>query len=260
MKTNTSIKRARRHLTAPNLIASLALFIALGGVSWAAATAPKNSVATKSIKKNAVTNAKIKNNAVTGRKIKSNSVLSSDVKNDALTGDDVNEGTLGQVPSAAAAADMVNVVTTGVSTASNSDPNVARSQAAEVPLASHGAISIYGKCFTDSDTNEVYYETIARTTSNGAGMYGYSVSDNIYEDPALNTNTAEGDRQAQSDYAPNNTVDGDYSSGVSVLGPDGKGLMFDITTYGRAGNPTDPFALLPAGNSCAWHLSGAKVR
>ena len=83
----------RRHLTFANIVSMLALFIALGGISWAAATLPKNSVGSKQLKKNAVINSKIKKNAVTGAKVKANT----------LTGSDVNESTLAQVPSAATA-------------------------------------------------------------------------------------------------------------------------------------------------------------
>src|SRR5262249_52930438 len=54
----------------PALVISLiALFIALGGTSYAAIKLPKNSVGTKQLKKNAVTGVKIKNGAVTAGKI-----------------------------------------------------------------------------------------------------------------------------------------------------------------------------------------------
>lgn len=49
----------RSRLTYANVTATLALFLALGGVSWAAATLPKNSVGTKQLKANAVTSAKV---------------------------------------------------------------------------------------------------------------------------------------------------------------------------------------------------------
>lgn len=63
-----------------NVVATVALFIALGGASYAATQLPKNSVGTKQIKASAITTAKIKNGAVTGAK--------------------VNVSTLGTVPSA----------------------------------------------------------------------------------------------------------------------------------------------------------------
>ena len=62
-----------RRLRAPSpalVISLIALFIALGGTSYAAITSlPKNSVGTKQLKKNAVTGVKIKDGAVTAAKI-----------------------------------------------------------------------------------------------------------------------------------------------------------------------------------------------
>jgi len=73
-----------------NVVAYIALFFAIGGVSYAAVDLAKNSVSAREIKKNAVRAPEIKKNAV----------RSSEVKNDALNGSDVNEATLGEVPSA----------------------------------------------------------------------------------------------------------------------------------------------------------------
>ena len=63
------MKRLRPRLTYANVIATLALFLALGGGAYAATQLPKNSVGAKQLKKNAVTAAKIKDGAVTGSKI-----------------------------------------------------------------------------------------------------------------------------------------------------------------------------------------------
>jgi hypothetical protein len=49
----------RRHLTLANVLSATALFVALGGVSYAAVTLPTNSVGPKQIKKGAVTTSKI---------------------------------------------------------------------------------------------------------------------------------------------------------------------------------------------------------
>jgi hypothetical protein len=61
--------RIRSRLTFANLIASLALFIALGGGAYAAVSVPKNSVGTEQIQREAVRTGKIGNEAVTGEKI-----------------------------------------------------------------------------------------------------------------------------------------------------------------------------------------------
>ena len=50
--------RLRSYLTYSNVIAAVALFIALGGISYAATKLPKNSVGTKQIRNKAVTKAK----------------------------------------------------------------------------------------------------------------------------------------------------------------------------------------------------------
>jgi hypothetical protein len=80
----------RPKLTYANVMATVAVFIALGGASYAAFKLPKNSVGSKQLKKNAVTTAKIKKGAVTAAKVKSGT----------LTGSQIDASTLGTVPRA----------------------------------------------------------------------------------------------------------------------------------------------------------------
>jgi hypothetical protein len=51
--------RVRRHLSFANVTAALALFVALGGASYAAVSLPKNSVGAKQLKRSSVTSAKV---------------------------------------------------------------------------------------------------------------------------------------------------------------------------------------------------------
>jgi hypothetical protein len=67
------------------VVSTIALFVALGGSAFAAAT-----IGTSDIKDGAVTNKKLHDDAVRGAK----------VENDSLTGRDLDEKTLNQVPSA----------------------------------------------------------------------------------------------------------------------------------------------------------------
>ena len=69
--------RIRQRLTYANIVASLALFIAMGGGAYAA-TLPGNSVGTPQLKNNAVTSSKIKAGAVTSSKVKDHSLLGRD--------------------------------------------------------------------------------------------------------------------------------------------------------------------------------------
>ena len=56
----------RRHLTPSLVISMVALFVALGGASYAAVKIPKNSVGAAQIKKNAVTSARTAPRATVG--------------------------------------------------------------------------------------------------------------------------------------------------------------------------------------------------
>jgi hypothetical protein len=57
-------KGIRQRLTFANLVACIALFVALGSGAYAATQLPKNSVGSKQIKKNAVNGAKVKDRSL----------------------------------------------------------------------------------------------------------------------------------------------------------------------------------------------------
>lgn len=76
------LRALRARVTYANVVSSLALFVALGGVAWAAL--PINSVTQKQIRRG----------AVGASELKSNAVRSSKVKNDSLSALDIVESTL----------------------------------------------------------------------------------------------------------------------------------------------------------------------
>jgi hypothetical protein len=85
-------KRLRPKLTYSNVIASIALFIALGGAAVAAGL-PKNSVGSRQLKRGAVTAAKIHKGAVTSGKLGAKSVVAGKLGPNAVTpGNIVNGG------------------------------------------------------------------------------------------------------------------------------------------------------------------------
>jgi hypothetical protein len=57
--------RARRGISYANVVSTLALFIALGGVSYAAVKLPAHSVGTRQLRSNAVTGDKVRNHSLT---------------------------------------------------------------------------------------------------------------------------------------------------------------------------------------------------
>lgn len=96
-------------LTYSNVMATIAVFIALGGVSYAASSLSKNSVGTPQLRSSAVTGAKIKNGAV----------MTAKLANGAVTGPKVDISSLGTVPSAAhatSADSAVSAATAGTAT------------------------------------------------------------------------------------------------------------------------------------------------
>ena len=68
----------RSQMTYANVMATIAVFVALGGGAYAAVTLPVNSVGTKQLKKGAVTNKKIGKSAVTSAKVKNRSLRGVD--------------------------------------------------------------------------------------------------------------------------------------------------------------------------------------
>jgi hypothetical protein len=94
-------------------MATIAVFIALGGSSYAVAT-----ISTKQLENGAVTTKKLGKGAVTTQKLRSRAVTGKKVKRNALGGDVVDESKLGKVPSAALADNAANAA--NATNASNS--------------------------------------------------------------------------------------------------------------------------------------------
>jgi hypothetical protein len=88
-----------------NLLGMVAIFIALGGVAWGAskpttATAPKDSVVSRSIKDGQVKSDDLANNAVSSNTVKNHSLTGAELAADSVGGDQIDEDSLGPVPSA----------------------------------------------------------------------------------------------------------------------------------------------------------------
>jgi hypothetical protein len=106
------VKRIFAHRPTPaTVISCIALFVALGGVSYGVAT---NSIDTREITDNTVRSKDIRNNGIYGKDLRNNEVRAIDIRNNTirgrdianntLTDDQVDESQLQQVPGAADAA------------------------------------------------------------------------------------------------------------------------------------------------------------
>lgn len=238
----------RPRLSYANVVSSLALFLAIGGVSWAAATLPKNSVGSKQLKKNAVTNKKIKKSAITSSKVKDRS----------LVGADINLAKLGKVPTASAADTVATAVTPFSrrvpASAAAAGESPARAAAAEVPMFTVGTLTVYGKCFIDSTTNNLYGDVLVRTSQDGAVMM--STNDNHTGATYLNTTTIEDDRQVDSGSIAVNSGGSATDSLAVLVGADGVGADLRIATWLKHGVVAGASPLAVDGSQCYFTVAG----
>jgi hypothetical protein len=82
----------QKHLSYANIIASVALFVALGGTAAAAATLTRDSVGAPQIRKDAVRSPEIQKDAVRSPEIQKDAVRTSEIRNESITLTDVAPG------------------------------------------------------------------------------------------------------------------------------------------------------------------------
>jgi hypothetical protein len=86
----------RRHLSYANVMATIAVFIALGGSAFAVKVKLKaNSVSTKNLKASAVTEPKLADGAVTSGKLAANAVNAGKLADGSVTGAKIADGSVG---------------------------------------------------------------------------------------------------------------------------------------------------------------------
>jgi hypothetical protein len=83
------LSKLRARLTYANVMATVAVFLALGGSSYAAFTVTGNDV-----KDSSLTGKDIRNSSLTGKDVKSSSLTTSDVRNSSLLAADFKSGQL----------------------------------------------------------------------------------------------------------------------------------------------------------------------
>lgn len=79
-----STSSRRRRISSAHVISGVALFVALGGTSYAAVSLPKNSVGTAQLRKNAVAASDLRSNAVTSAKVRNGSLGVADLSRSAV--------------------------------------------------------------------------------------------------------------------------------------------------------------------------------
>jgi hypothetical protein len=107
------MSRIGKLLSFSNIVACLALFIALGGTVYAA-----GKISGKQIKPSSLPGNRIKPRTITGNRIKAKTLTGRQIKKHSLTGSEINQGTLTGISAAALASVQYQVTT--VSLAGNS--------------------------------------------------------------------------------------------------------------------------------------------
>jgi hypothetical protein len=88
---------ARLRPTPATAISLLALFVSLGGVSYAVAT---GSIDSREIRNNAVRTKDLRNNDIRGLDVRNSTIQGRDVAVSSILGEDIRESTLAEVPAA----------------------------------------------------------------------------------------------------------------------------------------------------------------
>lgn len=119
-------RRLRRHLSYANVMATIAVFVAFGGVSYAAATISGNKLI-----KGSVGAGKLKNGTLTSTQVKANS----------LTGSVIDESSLSIVPSAQTANSATTATTAASATTAKSATTAQTAETAKTAGSAEHALS-----------------------------------------------------------------------------------------------------------------------
>jgi hypothetical protein len=168
---------SRRRPSPALIVASLALFVSLSGVSYGVATGfidsreiKNNEVRSLDIRNNEIRTGDLRNNQVRGVDIRNSTVQGRDIGLNTVTGLDINEGTLAKVPSATAADTATRATTAGeVSSLKIIQTTLAEgaSPGATVTLATHGALTLLGSC-EDSGGGDTLVKVLVDTSEDNS--------------------------------------------------------------------------------------------
>jgi hypothetical protein len=179
------VKPSLSRLPSPALvIACVALFVSLGGVSYGLA---KGSVDSREIKNNTVRSGDVLNNTLRSKDVRNNTLRTFDIRNnevrgfdirnstvqgrdvafDTLTGTDISEPSLAKVPSATAA-DTAGTASS-VATLTTIAPTSMAEGAAAVTLATHGPLTLTAACEADGLNTEAKLRVQTTEANSAAG-------------------------------------------------------------------------------------------
>jgi hypothetical protein len=155
------------------IVACLALFISLSGVSYGVATGfidsreiKNNEVRSLDIRNNEIRTRDLRNNEVRGIDIRNSTIQSRDIAVNGVQGVDVKEDTLAKVPSAAAADTAGSA---GSVSTLKIIPRTVVPDDGEVTLATHGPLTLSGRCFETAGNTTAQLRVTTTEDNSAAG-------------------------------------------------------------------------------------------
>jgi hypothetical protein len=173
------VKRILRRRPSPAMVvAMIALFVALGGVSYGFATGSidsreikNNEVRSLDLRDNQIRSRDIRNNEVRGIDIRNSTIQSRDIAINAVRGEDVKEDTLAKVPSAMLADSATSATSADSVTSLKIIPQTTVAEGADpATLASHGPLTLLGKCAASGP--DTVASLAVRTSENNSAADG----------------------------------------------------------------------------------------
>jgi hypothetical protein len=219
---------ARRRPSPALIIALIALFVSLSGVSYGVATGfidsreiLDNQVRSRDIRNNEIRTRDLRNNEVRGIDIRNSTVQSRDIALNAVTGDDVKEDTLQKVPGALVADSATTATSAGSVSTLRVIPVTTVASGASPVLATHGPLTLMGECGAGATTARVLLDTAENNSAAGGNGTGSSQNPDVdASDSPVEIGEAGG--MGTEAYLPVT---------VSAFAPSGRGFSGEVAIY-----------------------------
>jgi hypothetical protein len=219
------------------IVALIALFVSLSGVSYGVATGfidsreiKNNEVRSIDIRNNEIRTKDLRNNEVRGIDIRNSTVQGRDIALNTVTGEDVKEDTLQKVPSALLADSATKADSAdSVSTERVVDETMTRGAPDKV-LVTQGPLTLYARCANGSGGNTD--AALVLDTSEDGSAGGDQTSPNL----ALDADTPPYEFALRSDSSGGNRVAG--TSTLWANARSGPALTGQVLVQSEASSPS----------------------
>jgi hypothetical protein len=174
------------------IVASVALFVSLSGVSYGVATGfidsreiKNNEVRSVDLRNNQIRTRDLRNNEIRGIDIRNSTIQSRDVAINAIQGVDVKEDTLAKVPSATTADTATTAGSAdSVSTLKIVPLTTVAEGSSPVVLATHGPLTLTADCDTGPVARLEVTTTEDNSAATGAGSSNMADAPRVDLDPS----------------------------------------------------------------------------